>query len=104
MLGLFLSTVQGRDGFVHSRLLVTGDSIDEVSGFVLTRDLLFAALRKEGKRKVADFARDLPRVSETMDLDALLDLLLDRDAHIALVEDDYAGTAGLVTMTGELPV
>ncbi len=92
------STVVGRDAFVHSRLLVTGESIDEVSGFALTRDLLVAALREEGERQVADFVRALPRVPETMDLDALLDLLLDQDAHIALVEDDYGGTAGLVTM------
>ncbi|MGI9520004.1 MAG: CNNM domain-containing protein [Hyphomicrobiaceae bacterium] len=92
------STVLGRDAFPHSRLLVTGESIDEVSGFVLTRELLVAALREQGERKVADFVRDLPRVSETTDLDALLDLLLDRDAHIALVEDEYGGTAGLITM------
>lgn len=92
------STVMGRDAFTHSRLVVTADTIDEVSGFALTRDLLVAALREEGERPVADFVRELPRVAETMDLDALLDLLLDRDAHIALVEDEYGGTAGLVTM------
>lgn len=92
------ATVVGREVFPHSRLVVTGDSIDEVSGFVLTRELLVAALAKQGERKISDFVRDLPRVSEKMDLDALLDLLLDRDAHIALVEDDYGGTAGLVTM------
>ncbi len=92
------SIVQGRDTFPHSRLIVTGDSIDQVSGFVLTRELLVAALNDQGEREVEDFVRDLPRVPEKTDLDALLDLLLDRDAHIALVEDDYGGTAGLVTM------
>ncbi len=92
------STVGGRDTFAHSRLLVTGESLDEVNGFVLTRDLLVAALNGETESEVANYVRDLPRVSESMDLDALFDLLLGRDSHIALVEDDYGGTAGLVTM------
>ncbi|MEM9332205.1 MAG: hemolysin family protein [Pseudomonadota bacterium] len=92
------SVVQGREAFPYSRLLVTGESIDEVQGFVLTRDLLVAALNKGKNGKVSDHMRALPRVSEAMDLDAILDLLLEQDAHIALVEDDYGGTAGLVTM------
>ena len=92
------STVEGRDSFVHSRLPVIGESIDEITGFVLTRELLHAVLNKKGKRKVSEFVREMPSVPEDMDLDALLDLLLERDAHIALVEDQYGGTAGLITM------
>lgn len=92
------SAVTGRDKFSYSRLLVTGESIDDVKGLVLTRDLLVAAINNKKKRKVTEFMRDLPRVSESIDLDALLDLLLEGDAHLALVEDEYGGTAGLVTM------
>ncbi len=92
------SALEGREAFPFSRLLVTGETVDEVHGFVLARDLLFAALRGEGERPVEDFNRELLHVSEDTDLDTLLDLLMDRDAHIALVEDDYGGTAGLVTM------
>lgn len=91
-------TVLGRAAFVHSRLPATGDTIDDVRGFVLVRELLVAALNEQGERQVSEFVRELPRVTEKMDLDALLDLLLERDAHIALVEDDYGGTAGVVTM------
>jgi CBS domain containing-hemolysin-like protein len=90
--------VEARETFPHSRLPVTGASIDEVDGFVLARDLLLAALRGEGGRPVSELARELPRVPEEIDLDTLFDLLLDREAHIALVEDAYGGTAGLVTM------
>lgn len=92
------SALEGRETFPFSRLLVTGESIDEVQGFVLTRELLLAALRGEGKRPVADFARDIMHVSEHTDLDTLFDLLMERNEHIARVEDDYGGTAGLVTM------
>ncbi|MFN3169519.1 MAG: CNNM domain-containing protein [Hyphomicrobiales bacterium] len=87
-----------RDVFTHSRLPVTGQTIDEVRGFALTRDLLLAAVRGKGEQTVQDFSRDITRVTEATDLDTLLDSLMDQDAHIALVEDDYGGTAGLVTM------
>ena len=90
--------VDGRDAFPFSRLPVTDGSLDEVRGFVLTREVLLAALRGERERPIAEFARDLLRVPETTDLDSLLDLLMEREAHIALVQDDYGGTAGLVTM------
>jgi len=92
------SVVDGREAFPYSRLIVTGESVDEVKGFVLTRELLIAALRGDGDQPVSDFTRDLTRVSEDTDLDHLFDQLMEREAHIALVEDIYGGTAGLVTM------
>lgn len=92
------AAIDGRDAFTFSRLPVVGDSIDDVQGFVLTRDLLLAALRGEGERPVGDLARELPHVTETTDLDTLFDIFLEDDAHMALVADDYGGTAGLVTM------
>ncbi len=92
------AAIAGREAFPFSRMLVTGDTVDDVEGFALTRELLLAALRGEQDRPVADFTREILRVSEDTDLDTLFDLLMDRDAHIALVEDDYGGTAGLVTM------
>lgn len=92
------SVVEGRDTFTFSRLIVTGKSIDDVVGFVLVRELLVAALRDEKDSTISELTRELPHVSENIDLDTLFDFLMDRDAHIALVEDSYGGTAGLVTM------
>jgi CBS domain containing-hemolysin-like protein len=90
--------VAGHEAFPFSRLPVTGASLDDVRGFVLTRELLLAALRGRGERPVAEFARDLPRVPEATDLDTLFDIFLEGEAHMALVEDEYGGTAGLATM------
>ncbi|MEM1284549.1 MAG: hemolysin family protein [Pseudomonadota bacterium] len=92
------SVVAGRESFPHSRLPVIGETVDDVRGFVLARDLLFAALSDEKDSPVSQFAREIPRVAESMDLDTLFDILIEREAHIALVEDGYGGTAGLVTM------
>lgn len=93
-----VATVEERETFPFSRLLVTGETVDDVRGFLLTRDLLLAAVRGGGDRKVSEFLRDLPRIAEDTDLDTLFDLLMDREAHIAVVEDTFGGTAGLVTM------
>ena len=90
--------VAGRETFPHSRLPVAEGGLDRVSGFVLTREVLLAALRGETDKPVAELRRDLARVPATMDLDALFDVFNQRDRHVALVEDAYGGTAGLVTM------
>ena len=90
--------LEGREEFPYSRLPLYRDTPDEVTGFVLTRELLLAALRGHGDVHLAKLRRELPRVSEDMDLDALFDFLIEKDRHIALVEDGYGGTAGLVTL------
>ncbi|MEM1235968.1 MAG: hemolysin family protein [Pseudomonadota bacterium] len=90
--------VEGQDTFPFSRLLVTGETIDEVTGFVLTRDVLLEALRGRGDQAVSSLSRDILRVAETEDLDALQEDLLSKDAQIALVVDEYGGTAGLITL------
>ena len=91
--------VAAHDNFPYSRLPVTrGRNMDEVVGFLLTRELLMAHVRGEGDKKVGELARDLARVPADMDLDTLFDAFNENDRHIALVEDGYGGTAGLVTM------
>ena len=90
--------LEGREAFEFSRLPLRRGSLDEIDGYVLTRDLLFAAVRGEGDTALTELRRELVRVPTRMDLDALFDALVEGDRHIALVEDDYGGTAGLVTM------
>lgn len=90
--------LEQRETFPFSRILISGESVDEIHGFLLTRDVLLEATKGNKKSKVSEFAREITRVAEDSDLDALFDVLLDQNAHIALVEDNYGGTAGLVTM------
>ncbi len=92
------AVVSARDTFPVSRYIVIGENIDDVKGFVLTRDLFLAGLRDGKDKTVSAYTRDIQRLRETTDLDTLFDLLMDGEAHIALVEDEYGGTAGLVTM------
>src|SRR6056297_440380 len=94
-IGAFASS---RETFPVSRYIVTGKNIDDVKGFVLTRDLFLAGLRDGNEKTVSEFMRDIQRIPEKTDLDTLFDQLMETEAHIALVEDEYGGTAGLVTM------
>ncbi|MGB1556679.1 MAG: CNNM domain-containing protein [Oceanococcaceae bacterium] len=81
-----------------SRLPIYAKDIDEAAAFVLKTDLLQARSAGQGEQAVADFARRLPTVPDTMPLGLLLDFLLDKSHHIALVVDEYGGTAGLVSL------
>ncbi|MGH7733417.1 MAG: hemolysin family protein, partial [Gemmatimonadales bacterium] len=84
-------------GVPHSRLPVYQDSYDNVIGFVHVRDLLGPGLAK-GPAPVGRIARPvkfLP-ISKTV-LSALSEMRRER-AHLAIVVDEYGGTAGIVTL------
>lgn len=81
-----------------SRLPVCGDGIDDIIGVCLVKDLSRAERAGAGEELVSSLMR-LPRfVPETKHAD---DLLRDMQAgrhHLAIVIDEYGGTAGLVTL------
>ena len=84
-------------GVPHSRLPVYQDSYDNVIGFVHVRDLLGPGVAK-GPVPVARISRPvkfLP-ISKTV-LSSLSEMRRER-AHLAIVVDDYGGTAGIVTL------
>jgi putative hemolysin len=84
-------------GVPHSRLPVYQDTYDNVIGFVHVRDLLGPGVAK-GPVPVGRIARPvkfLP-ISKTV-LSSLSEMRRER-AHLAIVVDDYGGTAGIVTL------
>ncbi len=81
----------------HSRYPVTGESADDVLGFVHVRDLLDPEVSGRNTR-VADIARPVLRLPDTVRvLHALSEMRRGR-SHLAIVADEYGGTAGIVTM------
>ena len=81
----------------HSRYPVTGESADDVLGFVHVRDLLDPDVSTRNTR-VADLVRPVVRLPDTVRvLHALSSMRRDR-SHLAIVVDEYGGTAGIVTM------
>lgn len=90
--------VDEHDEFRFSRIPVYDDVPDEVTGYVLKDEILLRAAQEEHQVPLEDIAREILVVQETLPLPDLLERLLDRLEHIALVVDEYGGVAGVVTM------
>lgn len=82
----------------HSRILAYEVSIDHVVGILHARDLLRLADPTESAVTIQDMLRPALFVPEGKRLDDLLREFQRQRAHMAVVVDEYGGTAGLVTL------
>jgi putative hemolysin len=83
----------------HSRIPVYEDSIDEVVGILYAKDLLpFLKPGSDPRPAVRTLLRPPVFVPESMTIDDLLHEFQRRKVHIAIVLDEYGGTAGLLTI------
>ena len=81
----------------HSRYPVMGESPDDVIGFVHIRDILDPAMSERSIR-LSQLARTLQRYPGTKGVIPTLSDMRRKNVHFALVEDEYGGTAGIVTL------
>jgi putative hemolysin len=81
----------------HSRYPVMRDSSDDVVGFVHIRDLLDPDMSDRGIR-VGELAREIVSFPGTKNVMSTLTEMRRLSAHLAIVQDEYGGTAGIVTM------
>lgn len=83
----------------YSRVPVIGESSDQVLGMVYLKDV---AARMHGPGTADDavdsIARDIRYVPESKNVGDLLQELQRESTHVAIVVDEYGGTAGLVTL------
>lgn len=84
-----------RYGF--SRLPVYHETLDDIVGVMYAKDLLLQLRANGGEVRPKDIARPAYFVPETKPVDELL-VEMRRRAHMAIVADEYGGTAGLVTI------
>jgi len=83
----------------HSRIPIYHDSIDEIVGILYAKDLLPYLKPDAGPRPaLRKLLRPPVLVPESMTVDDLLHEFQRRKVHIAIVLDEYGGTAGLVTI------
>ncbi|MBI3972351.1 MAG: HlyC/CorC family transporter [Chloroflexi bacterium] len=82
----------------HSRIPIYEDTIDRVVGIFYVKDAL--RFLREGRLdvKVREVMRPAYFVPETKKVDELLHEMQARRVHVAIVVDEYGGTAGLVTI------
>jgi CBS domain containing-hemolysin-like protein len=81
-----------------SRVPVYRENIDDIVGIVYAKDLLQAVTNGGKDRKLADMLREPTFIPESKRLDHLLTEMRAGRTHMAIVVDEYGGTAGLVTI------
>jgi CBS domain containing-hemolysin-like protein len=86
----------GRTGY--SRFPVIDEDRDDVVGVVHVKQAVSVPRAKRDEVPVAALAEEAVRVPETMRLDQLLEELRTRGFQLAVVVDEYGGTAGIVTL------
>jgi CBS domain containing-hemolysin-like protein len=83
----------------HSRIPVYEESIDEVLGILYAKDLLHILQQPPDERPdLRTILRPPVYVPESMSIDDLLHEFQRRKVHLAIVLDEYGGTAGLATI------
>lgn len=82
----------------YSRAPVYTDSIDNIVGLVYLKDLLATWLKEHENRPIKHYLREAYFVPEAKKLDDLLAEMQAKQIHMAIVVDEYGGTAGLVTI------
>ena len=81
----------------HSRYPVMGESADDIIGFVHVRDLLDPEISSRTV-PVSEVARPVLSMPDTVRVLRALSDLRRNSSHLAIVLDEYGGTAGIVTM------
>lgn len=82
----------------HSRIPVYENNIDNIIGLVYAKDLLAEIGRDQADFKLRDKIRKAYFVPESKSLRVLLHEFQNQKLHIAVVLDEYGGTAGIVTI------
>jgi putative hemolysin len=85
-------------GSSHSRFPVVRGSPDDVVGFVHVRDLFVPPQVTRRSPRVGDLVRDVVLLPATKRVLPALSEMRGQGQHIAVVVDEYGGTAGIVTL------
>lgn len=76
-----------------------GDSVDDgIIGYIMSKDVLLAALNGKNNIKIREFSREIYFIPEKAELDKALERFLNRRQHMSMVVDEYGGIEGLITM------
>lgn len=84
-----------------SRIPVYGDNSEVVTGFVLRSDALQACLQ-DPEQSLGSLKREIAFVPNLMKVDDLIQRMLDQKLHIAMVQDEFGSSVGLVTLEDAL--
>ncbi len=89
--------IQELDAYKYSRIPVYEETIDDIKGILFLKDLLKYLPSKKAV-KIKNIMREAYFVSENKPINALFKDLQKKKLQMAVVIDEYGGTAGVVTM------
>jgi len=81
----------------HSRFPVIGASVDDILGFLLMRDLMYLD-NADRATPISQLVRPIMSLPATVKVLHALTAMRRAGSHMAIVKDEYGGTAGLVTL------
>jgi len=82
----------------HTRIPICKESIDEILGILHAKDLLKMCANDPGSRIPTEILRKPHFVSFNQKASDVLRELKERKTHLAIVTDEYGGTAGIITV------
>jgi CBS domain containing-hemolysin-like protein len=82
----------------HSRFPVYRDHLDDILGIAYVKDIYGLPFSKRMERPITDITRPAVVVPESRDLESLLHDIRRARTQLAVVVDEYGGTAGIVTL------
>ena len=88
-----------RSGF--SRIPVVGEGIDDIVGVIFVKDIarrVFEHQESQNTERVSDLMRQAFMVPDSRNVDELLRDMQNARTHLAVLVDEYGGTAGLITI------
>ena len=96
--GIDLEALLARVAITRGRLLVYEGSLDNILGVIRVRDLLPLARQPRERFDLRALIRPVLTVPERRRADDLLEDMQQAGRHLAVVVDEYGGTAGIVTV------
>lgn len=81
-----------------SRYPVYRESIDNIIGIIHTKDVFKTEVHHSPSFKLQSVLREAVFLPETVSLEKVLETMLHRKTHIAVLVDEYGGTAGLISL------
>jgi putative hemolysin len=82
----------------YSRIPVYQENLDNILGIVFVKDLIQLTDTEDGNHSIATLVRPATFVPETKRVPELLKEFQEKQVQLAIVVDEYGGTAGLVTL------
>lgn len=88
--------------YIHSRIPVFNETIDDIVGVVFSQTILEQRLKKKKNKTLDEIMIPVHKVSESLSVSVLIDSFLRRKSHLFIVQDSYGQTSGVVTLEDAL--